>query len=152
MYWTFYQRQTKAQLKFIRDLFKRYASKTKYTIWGKQKRQFDKMGVETFKNLHSNILELLQTGIDRLFLYVFHIAGRYNLQIDSKPLCLIEKRRSICKHDIHPNERVFFSKEWKKWGCNTHCSKVWSKLRTKRIWVFKMEVAYLYSICQRTSS
>lgn len=83
--------------------------------------------------IQTSLLELLQTGIDRLFLYVFHIAGRYNLQIDSKPLCLIEKRRSICKHDIHPNERVFFSKEWKKWGCNTHCSKVWSKLRTKRI-------------------
>lgn len=32
MYRTFYQRQAKAQLKFIGDLFKRYASKTKYTI------------------------------------------------------------------------------------------------------------------------
>lgn len=60
---------------------------------------------------------------------MFHIAGRYNLLIDSKPLGLIEKRRSICKHDIHLNERVFFSKEWKKqWGCNSHCSKVWLKL------------------------
>lgn len=58
----------------------------------------------------SSSLELLQTGIDRLF-FVFHIAERYNLQINSKPLSLIEKRRSICKHDIHPNEQVFFSKE-----------------------------------------
>ncbi len=32
MYWTFYQRQAKAQLKFIGDLFKRYESKTKCTI------------------------------------------------------------------------------------------------------------------------
>lgn len=55
----------------------------------------------------SSLLEFLQTGIDRHF-FLFHIAGRYNLQINSKPLGLIEKRRSICTHDIHPNERVFF--------------------------------------------
>ena len=42
---------------------------------------------------------------------MFHIAGRYNLQIGSKPLGLIEKWHSIYKHDIHPNERVFLSKE-----------------------------------------
>lgn len=47
---------------------------------------------------------------------MFHIAGRYNLQINSKPLGLIEKRRSICKHEIHPNEQVFFSKEVEEVG------------------------------------
>ncbi|WP_458353608.1 hypothetical protein [Peribacillus frigoritolerans] len=64
----------------------------------------------------SSLLELLQTGIDRHFL-AFHIAGRYNLQISSKPLGLIEKWHSIGKHDIHPNERVFLSKEVEE-GCD----------------------------------
>ncbi|MFJ7471734.1 hypothetical protein ACIQWI_24800 [Peribacillus frigoritolerans] len=33
------------------------------------------------------------------------------MQISSKPLGLIEKWHPIYKHDIHPNERVFLSKE-----------------------------------------
>ncbi|WP_162878726.1 hypothetical protein [Peribacillus butanolivorans] len=41
---------------------------------------------------------------------MFRIVGRYNMQINSKPLGLIEKLGSIYKHDIHPNERVFSSK------------------------------------------
>ncbi|MFF2290316.1 hypothetical protein [Peribacillus butanolivorans] len=32
------------------------------------------------------------------------------MQINSKPLGLIEKLGSIYRHDIHPNERVFSSK------------------------------------------
>lgn len=39
----------------------------------------------------STLLELLHRGIDRHF-FVLHIAGRYNA--------------IICKHDIHPDERV----------------------------------------------
>ncbi|MBT2668104.1 hypothetical protein J7J00_21920 [Bacillus sp. ISL-4] len=55
------------------------------------------------------------------------------------------------KHDIHPNERVFFSKEVEEEvGMQHPLSKGWSKLRMKRIWVIKMVSAYLYSIRHRS--
>jgi phosphoribosyl-ATP pyrophosphohydrolase len=71
MFRKFYQRQTEGQLKFIGDLFKRYASKTKSQFEASKKGMFDKMGVEAVENLHSkkesSLIELLQTVVDRFF-------------------------------------------------------------------------------------
>jgi hypothetical protein len=101
-----------------------------------KKGMFDEKGVEEFENCiqkqESFLLEVLQTGIDRLFFVCFVSLGDITAN-KFEPLGLIEKRRLIGEHDIHPNERVFFSKKVEEVGMHTHCSKVWSKLRTKRI-------------------
>ncbi|MDQ7860756.1 hypothetical protein RCO48_05695 [Peribacillus frigoritolerans] len=62
-----------------------------------KKRQFDKMGVKKVKNFYSKTRVILtrvppEQGLIGTF-FLFHIAGGYNLQANSKPLGLIEKRR-----------------------------------------------------------
>jgi hypothetical protein len=55
------------------------------------------------------------------------------------------------RYDIQPIEQLSPPCKWqKKWGCNTHCPKVWSNFRTKWIWVCKRwRLADLCSILHR---
>ncbi len=70
-----------------------------------KKGMFDKMGVEAVENLHPKKRVILNRvapdSVGRFFFCVFRIAGRYNLQINSKPFGLIEKLCSICKNMIY---------------------------------------------------
>jgi hypothetical protein len=80
-------------VKFIKDLFKRYASKQNKQLKASQKGMLDKMEVEAVENrlkTASSLIEFLKKGVERLFC-MFCITGRYNLEFIKKPSYLIEK-------------------------------------------------------------